>query len=63
MSIPLVMTAEPMVVGTRKSLITMKANQAERELLNAAAKARNTTVAGLIRRALVAEGIAIAVTS
>lgn len=57
------MTAEPMVAETRKSLITMKANEAERELLTATAKARNTTVAGLIRRALVAEGIAIAVTS
>lgn len=57
------MTAEPMVAETRKSLITMKANQAERELLNATAKARGTSVAGLIRRALVAEGIAIAVTS
>jgi uncharacterized protein (DUF1778 family) len=57
------MTAEPMVAETRKSLITMKANQAERELLNAAAKARGTSVAGMIRRALVAEGIAIAVTS
>jgi uncharacterized protein (DUF1778 family) len=57
------MTTEPMVVERRRGLLNLKVNQAERELLTATAKARNTTVAGLIRRALVAEGIAIAVTS